>query len=238
MASRVGIGGRQFRPGLFATALTLVVVVFLTSLGRWQLQRMAEKQALFVEFAEGGRATVALAAKAARYQHVAESGRYNSGHQFLLDNMTHEGRTGYRVLTPFVTADSGVVLVDRGWIPAGPTRDVLPDIRVGEDVRTISGRLDRPPARGIDLPATAASGWPRRLTYPKMRDFESALGRSVFPMIVLLDADRPDGYVRKWTPSTFPPERHLGYAITWFALAATVAILYIVTNFKKRLRNS
>jgi surfeit locus 1 family protein len=39
--------------------------------------------------------------------------------------------------------------------------------------------------------------------------------------------------VRAWQPSTFPPERHLGYAITWFALAATVAVLFVALNLRR-----
>lgn len=231
MASRVEIGGLRFRPGGLATALALVFVILLTGLGHWQLRRMAEKQILFEEFARGGRTTTALTADAARYQHVAAIGRYDSVHQFLLDNMTHEGRVGYRVLTPFVTR-TGTVLVDRGWVAAGTTRDRLPDIRVCEDSRGIAGRLDFLPARGIDLPSTPGKDWPRVLTYPKARDLEAALGHAVFPKILLLDANQPEGYLRHWKPSTFPPERHLGYAITWFALAATVLIIYVVTNLK------
>jgi surfeit locus 1 family protein len=61
-----------------------------------------------------------------------------------------------------------------------------------------------------------------------MDELHRALERRLFPRILLLDADQADGFVRDWKPSTFPPERHFGYAVTWFSLAATVAIVALV----------
>ncbi|MGD2032747.1 MAG: SURF1 family protein, partial [Gammaproteobacteria bacterium] len=51
--------------------------------------------------------------------------------------------------------------------------------------------------------------------------------------IVLLDASAEDGYLRNWAPTEFGPERHYGYALQWFALAATLVIIYVVLNVKR-----
>ena len=51
--------------------------------------------------------------------------------------------------------------------------------------------------------------------------------------LVLLDADEPDGYVRNWAPPGFPPLRHIGYAVQWFGLALALAVIYVVTNFRR-----
>ena len=51
--------------------------------------------------------------------------------------------------------------------------------------------------------------------------------------LVLLDAAEPDGYVRNWAPPGFPPMRHIGYAVQWFGLALTLAVIYVVTNFRR-----
>ena len=32
----------------------------------------------------------------------------------------------------------------------------------------------------------------------------------------------------------FPPERHLGYAVTWFALAATLVLLWLLHAARER----
>jgi surfeit locus 1 family protein len=211
--------------------------VFL-ALGFWQLDRMREKQALFAAF-EGGNARLERLAdiepeRVERYTRVIAVGRYDSAHQFLLDNMTHAGRAGYRVLTPFDLTDGGTVLVDRGWVPLGATRATLPKIEVAASARSVVGRLDDLPAAGIDLPvATPLGDWPRVLSYPHHAQLQSSLGRELQKRIILLDAAQPDGFVRAWQPATFPPERHLSYAITWFALAATVALLFFALNLRR-----
>ena len=51
--------------------------------------------------------------------------------------------------------------------------------------------------------------------------------------ILLLDASSPDGYQRNWRPSVgFPPERHLGYAIQWFALAVTLIVIFVALSLE------
>ena len=50
---------------------------------------------------------------------------------------------------------------------------------------------------------------------------------AVQPNIILLDAQEPDGFVRDWQPPGLPPERHSAYALTWFALALTLLVLYV-----------
>lgn len=235
MTLRMGTRILAARP--FVTVVTGVLLIAFLGLGFWQLERMREKQALFDAFAAGTLETHELTevspGPASRYRHVVATGRYDAAHQVLLDNMTHAGSAGYRVLTPF-DYDGRTILVDRGWMPLGATRETLPDVTVNEEVRRVAGRLAELPAAGIELPADEASAaWPRVLSFPRQSELSAALERPIDPQIILLDPDQPDGYLREWRPSTFPPERHLGYAITWFALAATLVTLFVVTNLRR-----
>jgi surfeit locus 1 family protein len=104
------------------------------------------------------------------------------------------------------------------------------------DEREVSGVLDALPEPGLRVGPAAAPrepGWPRALLFPTEADVESALGRDVEPRIVLLDAGLPDGYERKWRPSLgFGPERHLGYALQWFAFAIVAIVLFIALNLR------
>lgn len=232
------IGSRVFTPHPFIGFAALALLASFLALGFWQLERMREKQALFAAFEAGVQRLERLSdiepGQAERYTRVVAVGRYDTAHQFLLDNMPHAGRAGYRVLTPLDLGDGASVLVDRGWVPLGATRDVLPDIAVSESVRSVVGRLDELPAAGIALPSTGTTTrWPKVLSYPRMSDLQGALGRPLQGRIILLDPQQPDGYVRAWQPSPFPPERHLGYAITWFALAATVVLLFVLLNLHR-----
>jgi cytochrome oxidase assembly protein ShyY1 len=47
---------------------------------------------------------------------------------------------------------------------------------------------------------------------------------------LLLDPQPASGFARIWKPQVFPPERHIGYAFTWFCFAAVAIAILIVTH--------
>jgi surfeit locus 1 family protein len=236
-------GRRRFAPPAWATVVTAIALAAFVSLGSWQLGRAREKRALVEEFAAGGRETVDATGRAfadlPRYQRVRLRGAYDPSRQVLLDNMpSAAGRPGYRVLTPLRRADGrGWVMVDRGWVPLGATRAALPDVAVAGGERDVGGVLDALPEPGLRVGPAAAPGqadWPRVLLFPTRADLESALGHEVEARIVLLDAGFPDGYEREWRPSLgFGPERHLGYAVQWFAFAVVTVVLFVSLNVRR-----
>jgi len=228
---------RRFAPALHWTLLAALGVALFVSLGRWQLHRAEEKRALFAGFAAGSAAAVMLPENfrpIERYRRVTASGRYDSSRQFLLDNMTRDGVPGFHVLTPLVQYDSRVVLVDRGFLPLTGSRSDLPDLRVDEGPRTVTGRADNLPQAAVTLAAAPATGWPRIVSFPRMPEVAEALSAQVYPQVVLLDADQPDGYLRDWRPPGMAPDRHVAYAVQWFGLAATVLVTWVVLSFKAR----
>ena len=237
------IGNRLFAPPVWGVALAALGLAVFVSLGYWQLGRAREKQAMFDAFMTGSQETVDATGlgfdELARYQHVLLRGSYDATRQILLDNMPSvTGRPGYRVLTPLQRADGrGWVLVDRGWVPLGATREDVPDVAVEDRERVVSGILDVLPIPGLRVGPAATPGagnWPRVLLFPTEADVESALGTDVAPRIILLDAGVPDGFERKWRPALgFGPERHLGYAIQWFAFALVAAVLFIALNLRR-----
>jgi len=236
---------RRFAPPAWAVLLTAVALAAFVSLGTWQLGRAREKRGLVEEFAAGSRDTVEASGLdlggLPRYQRVRLLGAYDPSRQVLLDNMpSAAGRPGYRVLTPLRRADGrGWVMVDRGWVPLGASREALPDVAVGAGEREVSGVLDVLPEPGLRLgPATApgATAWPRVLLFPTEADVESALATDVESRIVLLDPGAADGFERSWRPSLgFGPERHLGYAIQWFAFALVSVVMLIALNLRRVL---
>jgi surfeit locus 1 family protein len=237
------IGNRLFAPPAWAVLLTGVALAAFVGLGYWQLGRAREKQALFEAFMAAGEDTVDASdlpfEQLARYQRIRLHGSYDSTRQVLLDNMPSvSGQPGYRVLTPFERSDGrGWVIVDRGWLPLGATREDLPELTVGMRDRDVTGTLDQLPVPGLRVGPAATPGapeWPRVMLFPTESDLESALGIDVESRIVLLDAGAPDGYERKWRPSIgFGPERHLGYAIQWFAFALVATVLFVALNLQR-----
>ena len=237
-----GVGRRRFAPQAWAVVLTALLVAAFLSLGWWQLGRAREKRAMLESFEHGTTSSVALDGAVIdvlpRYQHVSADGRYEPGRQILLDNMpSSTGQPGYRVLTPLHRGGAErVLLVDRGWVPLGATRQQLPAVTVEAGPRSVAGRLDQLPVPGVRVGSAQAEGemgWPRVLNFPTQADVETALGQAVESRILLLDASSPDGYQRDWRPSVgFPPERHLGYAIQWFALAVTLVVIFVALSLK------
>jgi cytochrome oxidase assembly protein ShyY1 len=55
------------------------------------------------------------------------------------------------------------------------------------------------------------------------------------PRVVRLDPKLPGGYARDLDilPNTLPPERHLGYAVQWWALSIAVLVTALVLTFRK-----
>ena len=120
---------------------------------------------------------------------------------------------------------------------SGASRSVLPNVSIDADERSVRGRLDALPIPGVRVGDAATPGdlrWPRVLLFPRLEDVERVLGEEVATRILLLDADLPGGYERVWTPSIgFGPERHIGYALQWFALALTGAIAFVAMSLRR-----
>ena len=169
----------RFTPRPFPTLATVAAVPAFALLGRWQLDRADEKRALAAAFASAGPAVELPddSGSLPRYQRVIARGRYDSRHQFLLDNRVHEGRAGVQVLTPLVLDGGGMVLVNRGWQPFGRTRQDLPEVAVPEGPRRIAGKIDELPRAGIKLAAAPSGGWPRLVNYPTTERSQTTVRR-------------------------------------------------------------
>jgi surfeit locus 1 family protein len=242
----IRLKNRTFAPRPFTTLLTIVLIVMLVSLGRWQLQRAAEKRVLFDSFAAGSDTTRTIdlkTPKIPRYQHVDADGQYDDTRQILIDNMVNAERAGYFVITPFALQGGGWVLVNRGWVPLRGSRAERPAIPVASDSRHIRGRADNLPSPGIHLgtPAALAPPFPVVANFPTHSEVTRLLDEPSWTAaadVILLDQQEPDGYVRAWSAPGFPPLRHIGYAVQWFGLAAALLVIYIVTNFRRSSEDS
>jgi surfeit locus 1 family protein len=238
----IRIGARIFDPRLFTTFLTIVLIAALLALGRWQLQRADAKRALDDMFAAGAGATRTVDRETPplpRYLHIEASGAYDSARQVLIDNMSSgQGRAGYYVITPFALRGGGWILVNRGWVPLGPRRRDKPQVAVPQGPRELHGRTDDLPRAGLQLgPRSAlAPPYPVVASFPTHDEIAGLLHERAWSRaadLVLLDPGEPDGYLRQWQAPGFPPMRHLAYAVQWFGLALTLAVIYVVTNVRR-----
>src|SRR5918999_4210002 len=145
------LAGYSFRPRAWACLAAAAACAAGIVLGNWQAGRAAEKQALRDALERSLRApplelpATPVAADAYVLKRVAARGRFVDQHTVYLDNKLRRGRAGYEVVTP-LRLDGMHVLVNRGWVPAGATRDALPEIRaLGGEVRIEGLALARLP---------------------------------------------------------------------------------------------
>ena len=234
------LAGYRFSPSLLPTAAAAALFVLLSGLGFWQLERAAGKEERQAALEAGREITVnvtALGDPPREFARVDIEGRYDASHQFLQDNRTHQGQPGYFVLTPFRFADHGAVLVNRGWVPAGPDRAVLPEIGAPGGERRLRGtvRLPREDLFVLGDTGYAAVGWPRVVQRVEIDAAERSLGYPLATWLVALDRDAPHGFVREWKAAPgLSPDRHRGYAFQWFALATALLAIWVAVNVKRR----
>ncbi len=233
------ISGYTFRPGLISSLIVLAMLGLLLWLGVWQLNRAAHKQQLMESYQSRlDRSHVPLKSVDVsdadnHYLRVMAQGRYDATHQVLLDNQVQDGQPGYHVYTPLQIAGmESAVLVNRGWVALGASRQQLPEIPVDTELLSLKGRLSQPANPAIRMGNPSGEDWPRVLPYLDYDQLAAELGYALAPMIILLDPEEPGGFRRDWRFdfAGFGPERHRGYALQWFALALTLMILYIVVN--------
>ena len=214
------------------SVLALLLLTLLLSLAAWQFGRWQQRSAADADFDTAATRRVMVAGEVPaprRYDRVTATGRYDGERQFLIDNMVANGRNGFFVITPMKLATGGpLLLVNRGWVVQDPARRVLPEIGIADGVRTIGGRAGRLPVAGLRLGASPPvdTGWPSVRQFPDTAELEAALGAPVRDWVLLLDGDEPEGFLRDWRAPGLPAERHLGYAVQWFALAIALIVLW------------
>lgn len=232
-------GGYDFRPGLIPTVATICMMAVTFSAGRWQLNRVSEKQEFQTLFQQSQQLPAVnlvqpiADATVLRYRSLVAEGQFLPDKQIFIDNREHKGRSGYHVITPLVIAGTGaVVLVNRGWVERGRNYSVTPDVQVPSGRVQVSGTGSLPSRRYLELSDRAITGkvW-QNLTFERVG---RELGLSVLPVIVLQHNDKANGLSPVIEQPDFKSDMHRGYAFQWFALTATLLVIYVVVNTKRK----
>jgi surfeit locus 1 family protein len=226
-------------PSAFAVAGFLILI----SLGTWQMERKVWKEALIETLTRRAQAApIALPAKAqrggltavddefrrvifrAQFIHTQEAFVYTAGSALRPD----VSGPGYWVLTPARLADGSLVIVNRGFVPP----DKLDTHTRGEawvlDPVDIVGAIRWPEARSAFAPKDDPVGntWYVRdhLAIATAKN----LGE-VAPFFIDQEAPTPPGGFPKAGPLAITlRNEHLQYALTWYGLAAVLAVVFVV----------
>jgi surfeit locus 1 family protein len=240
----IQIGSYTFSPRLLPTLVAIAVFYGLIQLGLWQLRRAEFKQQRLDRFAERGEGGTLSFSELLSMKSdwsdfpISTAGTYDVEHIILLDNRTHDTHAGYQVLVPLLPQDQTTwVLVNLGWVIGNPDRAILPDIPLPRTPIEVQGWADEPNPHYFTLAKQdyTQQNWPFVIQKIELDKLSGVLQRTLAPFVIHL---RPDesAYVREWQFNPMPPERHRGYAFQWFALAATLLVIYFVITVKKRPR--
>ena len=243
------------------TLATVAGMLTTASLGRWQLSRAAQKEALQAMLDARGRmpamdgrvllsqpAMATTEAETLVHRAVVLEGRWVPEHTVYLDNRQMNGRPGFFVLTPLqlVGTPSGVVLVQRGWVPRNfQDRTQLPQVPTPQDVVVrVAGRVAAEPSRLYEFGGGESSagghgaeGSSRIRQNLDLAAFRTETGLALAPLTVVQTGEAVgagDGLQRDWPVVGAGVDKHYGYAFQWFGLCGLMALLYVWFQIVRR----
>ena len=228
---------------LTLTLVALAGFAMLVGLGTWQVERLHWKRALIADRSAATSAPPAElprtpdGARPLEFHRVQANGTFLHDREILVHAIERQrGAAGYLVLTPMRLADGGVVLVERGWVPTDKRNASTRAQGNPPGEAVVYGLLrlapaEKPggfvpandPGRGewfwIDLPAMA-----RAADVPEALSF----------YVEAVPAPNPGGLPLGGQANTDLPNDHLQYAITWYFLAAALAVFYVLLLRRER----
>ena len=218
-------------------AVALAAMALTASLGRWQLSRAAEKEALQAAIAErqrlpaldGASLAQALSDDQARellHRAITLRGQWLADRTVFLDNRPMARQTGFYVLTPLrLTGSERVVLVQRGWAPRHQVdRSLLPPVQTPTGEVQVSGRIAAHPPRVYRLGQEQGGAIRQNLDLDAWR---AETGLPLAPVLVVQTGDASDGVQRDWPEAASGVEKHYGYAFQWFGLCTLIGLLLL-----------
>ncbi len=241
-----GVAPREWRALVLPSFLALPIMAVLLGLGAWQVNRLDWKTQLLADLA-AAQAAPPMEAPAAPlpFAHIAATGRLRPGAEALLGSEVRGTALGATLIAVLDRDGAPPLLVLRGWVPVQPPGV----IERPEGVVTVSGFAlpsERPGALAarddpaqrrfftFDAPAIArALGAPEALPYGLAAVIPAARGPapSGFGAPTLPAARGPFPVAAPGFPA--PRNPHLGYAVTWFGLAAAFASVFAVWAWRR-----
>lgn len=224
------------------TLLALVLLAVLLSLGFWQVNRLQWKVGL-IEAAEAAQSQEpapleqVLASSAPEFRQVIATCRGLNSAPFVEMRTIDRGEAGVRLVSTCALSDGSALMVDRGFVrqddkarPAVAPEQTMPV--------TFAGVL-RVPTKASDMTPP-----PEGLYFYGRDNAAMAKALGVTGPVsnwVLYASSAINPEVPQVHPVVPPPaftNNHLGYALTWFGLAAALIILYGVLLRRRMGRRS
>ncbi len=233
----------KFRPLFWPTIFTIFSMFTLLSLGSWQVYRLMWKNNLISNYLNKFNNEVIYYNgnlnfnEELEYRRINIEGKYINEKEILVIGKTFEGNAGFHLLTPLITKNNKVFIINRGWISEKYKLQNSRPFTIIKNNISINGIIRKPQNKGYFVPENDPIGnfW---FTI-KPREIEKALN------LQNLDFERNFyiSSIRNSKKLSLPigvsgtpnfRNQHLSYAITWYSLAIVLIIIYLAFHFKEK----
>jgi surfeit locus 1 family protein len=160
------------------------------------------------------------------HQHALLRGQWLAEQTVYLDNRQMHDKVGFFAVTPLQLEGSKVlVLVQRGWVQRNfEQRDKVPAIETPAGTVTLEGRMAPPAGKLFELGTPSVTAIRQNLDTAQLQQH---IGQPVLPVLLVQTGPASEGLLRDWPDVKLGLEKHYGYALQWFGMAALMAMLFL-----------
>lgn len=220
---------KEFRWQLNVPLLGLFGLVFLLfiSLGIWQLARAEQKQTLLDQQHQG---TVNASQSVvnfdyfdgSEYERVKLYGQFQAIKFWRLQNQIVDGQIGNDILAAFTLINGQTIIVNLGWLAKDsevtPVTDATPV--------NITGFVRKP----MDLPFVKNIFTPGQESIVEIIPAHFPEANIIADWYLQIAPSEPMALTTHWQVQTMSPDKHIGYAVQWFAMAAVLFVALVFSN--------
>ena len=233
---------------LTETITTVCCVAILAGLGTWQLQRLEWKNDITArlnqDYANAQQTRLVSEAQLAVWDQEEEPLGYGSvearllrDKAILLGPKMEDGRMGYHLLVPLMMDNGRSLIVNAGWVSdlwKDDTEDRLSLLPAGPI--TVRGVIHKP-----DWSSFASSNSPANDMWFRADITEMAAAKDIaspYPFILYADAAEPEFHdVLLHEKNWVPRNKHLQYALFWYALGIVMLGVYGFYMWERRKKH-
>ena len=236
---------KRFTFRFWPSIVCFMVFVILSSLGVWQLMRYEAKKSLLSHYANAQTHSPVALSKEPNNQNVLfkrikVQGVFINQQTLLLAHRYHHHQLGFEVITPLeIDNTRKIVLVNRGWIKKSQAQSLLPVF----GRQTLTGWIKTPEYRFIlgKNRINGISQGPYQIQRINIKEIKEIIQQPLYPFVLRLDnspGNQAFSYVRDWQLVNMSPQKNLGYAFQWFAMALALLIAFFIFSLggNERLR--
>lgn len=220
---------------------TLALFFLMVKLGLWQLSRAEEKDSWQAELhARQEQAPLSFSQLLSQTDSIPLTGfglevtaSPVARPLLLLDNQVYQGRVGYLAYQIMEVAPSQPwLLLELGFVAAGPRRDTLPSVQRLDEAVLLKGRLYQRQTNPLSdrlLPEPGHMIRFQNLNLPALGEYLGhPLVGAVLQPLNLTGLDIGGQALEKpWQPIPLSAQKHRGYALQWFSMATVFAGLML-----------